>query len=188
MELTIHTLPIMLMMFCFHKNLLHIIKKLQETYVLKGVGEPEYYLGGDVIDLDGTYKKEGVHTALSAEIYVQNVVEKYENLLNRDFHTRYSIPFGPDYHPKLDTTPLLSLHEASIYWGLIGSANWLITLGRFDIHYATNTLSRFGMAPYEGHFKAIKRVFSYLKKNPSRKILIDPGPHSLPTHEKQDYE
>ena len=44
------------------------------------------------------------------------------------------------------------------------------------------------MAPCEGYFKAIKRVFSYLKKNLSRKILIDPGPHSLPTHEKQDYD
>ena len=44
------------------------------------------------------------------------------------------------------------------------------------------------MAPREGHFKAIKRVFSYLKKNPSGKILIDPGPHFLPTHEKQDYD
>ena len=27
-----------------------------------------------------------------------------------------------------------------------------------------------------------------IKKNPSRKILIDPGPYSLPTHEKQDYD
>ena len=137
----------LLFIYCllyFDKNPLHIIKKLQETYVLKGVGEPEYYLGGDVIDLDRTYKKEGVHMALSAETYVKNIVEKYENLLKRDFHTRYSVSFDPDYHPELDTTPLLSPCEASIYWGLVGSANWLITLGRFDIHYATNTLSRFG--------------------------------------------
>ena len=65
---------------------------------------------------------------------------------------------------------------------------WLITLRRFDIHYATNTLSRFRIAPHEGHFKAIQRVFSYLKKSPSKKILIDPGLYSLPTHEKQDYD
>ena len=54
-----------------------------------------------MMDLDGTYKKEEVHTALSAETYVKNVVEKYENLLKRDFHTRYSVPFDPDYHPEL---------------------------------------------------------------------------------------
>ena len=78
---------------------------------------------------------------MSAETYVKNVIKKYENLLKKDFHTRYSVPFDPDYHPELDTTPLLSPYDASIYRGLIGSANWLITLGRFDIHYATNTLS-----------------------------------------------
>jgi len=33
-----------------------------------------------------------------------------------------------------------------LYQALIRSANWLITLGQFDVHYATNTLSHFEMA------------------------------------------
>ena len=35
----------------------------------------------------------------------------------------------------------------------MGSAQWAITLGRFDIQYATNTLARFAQQPREGHMK-----------------------------------
>jgi hypothetical protein len=60
----------------------------------------------------------------------------------------------------------------------------MITLGRFDISYATNTLARYGMAPRLGHFSAIQRVFGYLKSHPKFQILVDPKPHvsqTLPT-------
>jgi hypothetical protein len=67
------------------------------------------------------------------------------------------------YHPESDTTDLCTPREASIYRGLIGSANWMITLGRFDIHYTTGALSRFSMAPRQGHVAAMHRVFGYLK-------------------------
>ena len=33
--------------------------------------------------------------------------------------------------------PLLDARGASLYCGLIGSTNWAITLGHFDIQYAT---------------------------------------------------
>ncbi len=88
------------------------------------------------------------------------------------------------YHPESDETTFLEPRQASLYRGLIGSANWVITLGRFDIRYATNTLARYGMAPREGHFTAIQRVFGYLKSHPKFQILIDPQPHPsqmLPT-------
>ena len=65
--------------------------------------------------------------------------------------------------PELDETDLLSDDQISIYKSLLGSANWIITLGRFDIAYATNTLSRYSMAPRKGHMKAMHRVFGYLR-------------------------
>ena len=42
---------------CFNKT--YFIVPKFKTYMVKGVGKLEYYLGGDVIDLDGTYKKRG---------------------------------------------------------------------------------------------------------------------------------
>jgi len=64
--------------------------------------------------------------------------------------------------------------HASLYCALIGLANWLITLGQFDINYATNAMLRFTMAPCEGHLVAMKRVFGYLKKYHKGCIIIDP--------------
>ena len=80
-----------------------------------------------------------------------------------------------EYHPETNDTPLLDARGESIYHSLISSANWAITLGRFDIQYATQTLSRYSMAPREGHLNAMKRVFSYLKKSPKGKIVVDAG-------------
>jgi hypothetical protein len=59
----------------------------------------------------------------------------------------------------------------------------MITLGRFDIHYATNTLSRYSMAPRQGHLIAILRVFGYLKRFPGGQLLVDP---SMPDHSQYD--
>ena len=56
---------------------------------------------------------------------------------------------------------------------LTGSAQWAITLGRFDIHYATSTLSRYNMCPREGHFIAMKKLFGYLKGHVKGKIVFD---------------
>jgi hypothetical protein len=50
----------------------------------------------------------------------------------------------------------------------------MITLGRFDIHYAVNTLSRFSMAPRQTHLQAMIRVFGYLKKYPQGQLTVDP--------------
>ena len=78
-------------------------------------------------------------------------------------------------HPEIDDTLFLDPIKPSQYRSLVVCANWLVTLGRFYIAYATNTFSRFGMQPREGYLKGIMRVFRYLKKNSKAKILIDPN-------------
>ncbi|HEY8522472.1 MAG TPA: Ty1/Copia family ribonuclease HI, partial [Nitrososphaeraceae archaeon] len=78
-----------------------------------------------------------------------------------------------DYHAEMDESPLIPPEKISIYQSLLGSANWVITLGRFDIAYAINTLSRYSVAPREGHLLAMQRVFGYLRHLPKGKILID---------------
>lgn len=80
-----------------------------------------------------------------------------------------------DYHPELDDSPLLSDEMASKYRAVIGSANWVVLLGRFDIAYATNVLARFSMNPREGHLIAAKRIFGYLEKYPKGEIIMDPN-------------
>ena len=155
------------------KDPMSIIETIREDYILKGVGAPEYYLGANVDVLDDSWPPS-VNTALSGRTYIKNVTEKLEQLLECQFKS-FKKPMDDHYHPELDKTPLLSPRMASIYRGIIGSGNWLITLGRFDINYAVSSLSRFSMAPREGHFQAAKQVMGYLKKYSKGKIVIDPN-------------
>jgi hypothetical protein len=118
-----------------------IMKEIKEHYILKGVGEPRYYLGGNVLQLGDKWEKEGISVALSAETYVNNVLPRLASMCKVEQFKKYSTPFSEEYHAKLDTTNLCSPEEISKYQSLVGSANWLIMLGQFDIAYAVNTLS-----------------------------------------------
>jgi hypothetical protein len=156
----------------FGKDPLTTINEVKRDYVLKGIGKPEYYLGGDVLDLDPTWHERNVHTGLSAQTYVKNIVEKYETLMGINLR-KYNAPMDKEYHPEADETDYLGDKDASLYRGLIGSANWMITLGRFDIAYATNAMARFGMKPRQGHLKQMLRLFGYIKTHPKGQILVD---------------
>ena len=74
----------------------------------------------------------------------------------------YKTLFKEHYNPELETSPLCNSEMTSKYKLLIGSANWCITLGRFNITYATSTLAWYTMAPHKEHFGAMNRAFGYL--------------------------
>ena len=63
----------------------------------------------------------------------------------------FKTPMDKDYHPELDETPILDAEQHSRYRSMVGSLNWTITIGRFDIQYAVTTLARYSHAPREGH-------------------------------------
>ena len=50
------------------------------------------------------------------------------------------------------------------YQSLIGSIQWAISLGRFDIATAVMTLSAYRSSPRVGHLERAKRIVSYLMK------------------------
>jgi hypothetical protein len=85
----------------------------------------------------------------------------------------YESPMEATYHPEVDDTPTLDDDETSKYRMLVGSVNWTVTLVRFDVYYATQTLARYMVTPREGHKKAMLRVFGYLKHKAKGKIVLD---------------
>ena len=113
-----------------------VIEELKKDYMLKGVGEPEYYLGGNVDLLDNTWRDDNVSLALSARTYVKNVMERFETIFGSELKLQKA-PMSDAYHPETDDTPLLDARGAALYHGLVGSANWAVTLGCFNIQYAT---------------------------------------------------
>jgi hypothetical protein len=77
-----------------------VIKAMEKTYMLKSVGIPEYYLGGNVEFLGETWKNQGLGLALSAKTYIQNVTPKFEGLFGKEFKP-IKTPMSEGYHPEV---------------------------------------------------------------------------------------
>jgi hypothetical protein len=60
-----------------------VVKSLEKTSMLKSVGIPEYYLGGNAEFLGESWKNQGLRLALSVKTYIQNNIPKFEGLLAR---------------------------------------------------------------------------------------------------------
>ena len=158
-----------------------VIRIVKETYDLKGVGPPEYYLGGNVEDMDEHWTKKNIKWSLNASTYVSGIIPKLEKLMGETF-AKYSSPMSESYHPELDDTDFVD-NENGSKCRSIGSLNWTITHGRFDIQYATSKMARFNCAPRKGHMKGVIRIVGYLEKvaNLIPRLLVNP---ESPNHEK----
>ena len=64
-------------------------------------------------------------------------------------------------HPKLDTFEILEGDMAAKYLTMVGKLQWLVTLGRFDLHAHVTAMSRFRTAPRKGHMDRLKRIYAY---------------------------
>merc|ERR1711906_107943 len=89
------------------------------------------YVGHDEKDkhLAEIWRKEGIKTAFSARTYIKNTVNRLETMVGKAF-ALYDTPMLESLHPEIDDTPLLDPVRHSQYRSLVGSANWLVTLGR----------------------------------------------------------
>ena len=156
------------------KDPLKIVEEIKGTFKLRGIGFPDYYLGADVKKIEEKHlQDDGVVLGISARTYIQNTLEKLSKLLDGGPFHKAKSPMMDSYHSELDDTPILNEINASKYRALIGSANWVVTLGRFDVAYATSNLARYSIQPREGHLIALKRVFGYLRTFPSGETLVN---------------
>ena len=47
------------------------------------------------------------------------------------------------------------------YLTMVGQLQWLVTLGRLDLHAHVVTMSRFRAAPRQGYMDRFKRIYAY---------------------------
>lgn len=143
-------------------------------YKLKGVGEPQYHLGGNFgRDPDGVLY-------WSARTYIDKSLGNYERLFGA-LPKKMGSPMEKGDSPELDQTPELQPQQAKIYMSLIGQLQWCITLGRYDIAVGVATLSRFRACPRDGHLKRLHRIYGYLRKHPDAAIRFRT---KIPNNEK----
>jgi hypothetical protein len=101
------------------KDLMSVIKSLEKTYMLKTVGIPEYYLGGNVEFLGQAWNNQALGLALSVKTYIQNIIPKFEGLFGKEFKP-IKTPMSEGYHPKVDDSPLCTEDNSANYRSIIG--------------------------------------------------------------------
>ena len=70
-------------------------------------------------------------------------MKAYERIFGSLPSKKTSSPIDKDDHLELDDSSLLDETDTRIYQSLIGSLQWAITLGRFDISVSVMVMSRF---------------------------------------------
>ena len=87
-----------------------------------------YHLGADYFeDPDGTFISQ-------PKKYIDKLANTYKRLFNDDTPIGYKTPLDKNDHPELDTSEILEGDMAAKYLTMVGQLQWMVTLGRFDIH------------------------------------------------------
>jgi hypothetical protein len=86
-----------------------------------------------------------------------------------------SIPLVGNNHPEMDGSELLGPTKITLLQSHIGSLQWCVTIGQFDIATAVMTMSRYRATPGQGHLERTKRMIGYLHKYKIGAICICTG-------------
>jgi Reverse transcriptase (RNA-dependent DNA polymerase) len=149
-------------------------------FKLKGTGPIEVHLG-----MTFQRDQDGV-LCISATKFIEKMIGTYEKFFGEKPKHNVSSPLDKGDHPELDTSELLDSQGITIYQSLIGSLQWAVSIGRFDIHTAVMTLSGFRVAPRRGHLDRAKRICGYLSKMRHAAIRIrtdEPDYSDIPNFE-----
>lgn len=163
---------------CVSPRAKHSMEEINAVFPMKGIAPPSYHLGVDYRKVDGAWY-------LGSQTHCQEALVKVAAALNcrliktdRGTHQveglkGYDTPMGEDAKPELDMSEPMSARQHRTFQQLMGIAQWLITIGRFDLNFAVISLARFNAAPRVGHLVYAKRIFGYLMKYPSLWTKID---------------
>ena len=145
---------------CLHdpESFLKILQSEPYNFKLKGSGKMAFHLGcGFERDKHGVLCMDPIK-------YIDKMVQSYEQLYGCKPCSRYQSPLDDNDHPELDTSEFLNEDGIEQYQSLIGSMQWAISLGRWDIQTAVMSMSSFRAQPRKGHLERCKRIIGYLTK------------------------
>nr|GEW87378.1 zinc finger, CCHC-type [Tanacetum cinerariifolium] len=124
-------------------------KFLSSRFSMKDMGEADVILGIKI-------KHENKRTIITQSHYIEKILKKF----NREDCSSVSTPMDPVEKLKPNTAKPIDQLE---YSRAIGCLMYARTSTRSNIAYAVGRLSRFTSNPSRQHWKAITRVFKYLR-------------------------
>ena len=90
--------------------------------------------------------------------YIDRMEEAYVQYFKTKIVQRHISPLQKGDYSELDTFPFLNNEEKEVYLSLVGSNQWSISIGKFDIQSANMTMSKFRRTPRRGYLDQIKRI------------------------------
>ena len=114
--------------------------------------------------------------------YIHKMIDSYVRMFGSK-PRQYSSPLENGDYPEVDDSKELDLDGIKKFQSLIGSLQWVIQIGRFDVATAVMTMSSFHANPRIGHLERCKRIYGYLYKMKSAVLRIrvdEPDYSSLP--------
>ena len=159
------------------------IKQLKEVYKykIKGDNVIEYHLGCDY------ERDQNGNMTCSPRKYIEKSLDAFEKMFGH-LPKKYNAPLEKNDHPEIDESPELDSDGVKKYQSLIGTLQWMVSLGRFDIATAVMTMSRFRAAPREGHILRLKRIFGYVREMKHARIRFDTEEPDYSDLPDQDYD
>ena len=132
--------------------------KTKYHFQFKGTGPLTFQLGADF------YRDNDGNLSMAPKKYIERLIKNYERTFGEKPRMTVHSPLEKGDHPELDDSEFLDMEGILQYQSLIGSLQWAISLGRFDIATSVMTMSGFRAAPRHGHLERIKRICGYLAR------------------------
>ena len=132
---------------------------LRKEYTVTGRNFSDVHLGMNLKPCD-----DPSTLYLSCQGYIKEAITCVCSLLNLDSLKTYDSIAKDTWHPQLDDSPKLDTAGIKLYQHLIGIGIWLICIGRFNIHFPINQLSRFTSSPTRAHLNDLIHVFGFVTK------------------------
>ena len=140
------------------ESFLEVLKSEPYYFKLKGSGALSFHLGcGFHRDVTGVLCMDPLK-------YIEKMEASYKQLFGCKPDNKHRSPLESGDHPELDTSAFLDEEDSVRYQSLVGSMQWAISIGRWDIQTAVMTMSSFRAQPRKGHMERVKRIYGHLSR------------------------
>jgi hypothetical protein len=117
----------------------------QYGFKLKGTGPIDYHLSMTFCQNDRN------DLCISPQHYIEKMVESYKQMFNENPPSKANSALDINDHPEVNTSEFLDEDGIQQYQSLIGSMQWAISIGHFDIAVHVMSMSSFRTSPRHGH-------------------------------------
>ena len=124
-----------------------------------GSGPMSFHLGC------GFRRDEDGRLIMDPRKYIDKMMLAFDQLFHGErVSLKNKSPVQDNDHPELDPTVFLDDDDTQKYQSMVGSLQWLVSIGRFDVMTPVMSLSSFRSKPRQGHLDRLKRMYGYVQK------------------------